>query len=398
MTKLIHVTTVPETLGFFVGQVQYMAAHGFEVHALSSPGAALQAFGEAQGVAVHGVAMPRRISPLHDLEALGRIRATLRVLRPQIVHAHTPKGGLLGMMGAWLAGVPLRIYHIHGLPFTTAAGRRRELLRGTERVACALAHQVLCVSESVRRVAVEEGLCPPEKIRVLLRGSINGVDSAGRFDPERGTAARAAVRTRFGIPADAPVVGFVGRLVRDKGVVELAEAWAGLRGAFPDAHLLVVGPVEPRDPVPAAVLEALREDPQVHLTGAADAAEIYPAMDLVALPTYREGFPVVPLEAAAMGLPVVATRVPGCVDAIQDGSTGMLVPAADAAALGAAIGRYLGDPELRARHGARARARVRSEYLPEDVWEATRREYLRLMSARGIPAPGVKARRAGAEP
>lgn len=389
MTKLVHVTTVPETLGFFVGQVQYMTAHGFQVHALSSPGPALQAFGVAQGVAVHGVEMPRRISPLHDLGALREVRSAFRALRPEIVHAHTPKAGLLGMIGAWMAGVPLRIYHIHGLPFTTATGRRRELLRNTERVACALAHQVLCVSESVRRVAVAERLCPPEKIRVLLRGSINGVDSAGRFAPARGVGARAEVRARYGIPADARVVGFVGRLVRDKGVVEMAQAWARLRGDFPDARLLLVGPVEPRDPVPPEVLEALRADPRVHLTGPADAAAMYPAMDLVALPTHREGFPVVPLEAAAMALPIVATRVPGCVDAVEDGLTGTLVPPADAAELGEAIARYLRDPDLRTRHGACARARVQRDYRPEDVWEATRSEYLRLLASRGIPAPSV---------
>lgn len=392
MTRLVHVTTVPETLGFFVGQVQYMAARGFDVHALSSPGPALDAFGQRQGVEVHGVEMPRRISPLHDLGALRRVSAAFRALRPQIVHAHTPKGGLLGMIAAKRAGVPLRIYHIHGLPFVTATGARRQLLRASERVACAMAHQVLCVSESVRKLAVDEGLCPPGKIRVLLRGSINGVDSAGRFDPARGAPLRKEVRERFGIPADARVIGFVGRLVRDKGIVELAGAWTRLRADHPDAHLLMVGPVEAGDPVPPAVLEALRGDPRVHLPGPSDAAGMYPAMDLVVLPTYREGFPVVPLEAAAMGLAVVATRVPGCVDAVEDGGTGALVPAGDAAALAEAVARYLADPELRARHGARARARVRAGYAQEEVWEATFREYLRLLAARGLPAPGAAAR------
>lgn len=387
MTRLVHVTTVPETLGFFVGQVQYMAAQGFDVHALSSPGPVLDAFGQAQGIAVHGVELPRQISPLHDLGALRRVASTFRALRPQVVHAHTPKGGLLGMMGATLARVPLRIYHIHGLPFTTATGVRRQLLRTTERTACALAHQVLCVSEGVRRVAVEEGLCPAEKIRVLHHGSINGVDAMGRFDPARGAPAREALRARLGIPGDALVIGFVGRMVRDKGVVELQRAWATLREQFPAAHLVMVGPREARDAVPAATLDALRGDARVHLTGPADAAAMYPAMDVVALPTYREGFPVVPLEVAAMALPIVATRIPGCVDAVEDGRTGTLVPAGDAGALAGALARYLADPELRARHGAQARARVLADYRQEEVWAATYREYLRLLAARGLAAP-----------
>ncbi|HYW09592.1 MAG TPA: glycosyltransferase, partial [Longimicrobium sp.] len=270
--RLVHVTTVPESLGFFVGQVGFMKARGFEVHALSSPGPLLDAFGAREGVPTHAVEMPRSISPGHDLGAVRRLAATLRSIRPHIVHSHTPKGGLLGMMAAWMNRVPVRIYHIRGLPLMTATGRRRTLLRWTERVACSLAHQVLCVSHSVRDVAVAEGLCPPDKIRVLLGGSGNGVDAAGRFNPTRNAAARAELRAKHSIPADAEVLGFVGRVVRDKGIVELAAAWSVLRDEFPSMHLLLVGPLEPQDPVPPATLEALRADPRVHFVGPADSA------------------------------------------------------------------------------------------------------------------------------
>ncbi|MBD0320537.1 MAG: glycosyltransferase family 4 protein, partial [Gemmatimonadetes bacterium] len=318
--RLVHVTTVPDSLAFFIGQVGWMKARGIEVHALSSPGPLLDEFGRREGIATHAVEMPRRISPGHDLGAVRRMVRALRGIRPHVVHSHTPKGGLLGMIAARAAGVPVRIYHIRGLPFMTATGRRRALLRWTEKVACGLAHQVLCVSHSIRQVAIDEGLCPPEKIRVLLGGSGNGVDATGRFSPERhGPETRRELRARLGIAPGAPVLGFVGRVVRDKGIVELAAAWAALREEYPDAHLLLVGPEEPRDPVPAATLDALRSDPRVHLTGQADAGPWYAAMDLLVFPSHREGFPNVPLEAAAMGLPVVATRIPGCTDAVADG-------------------------------------------------------------------------------
>src|SRR5262249_8583139 len=327
MVRLVHITTVPDSLDFFTGQIGHMKERGLEVQAISSPGEALDQFAAREQIMVHALEMPRRITPLRDLRAVARLWRLLRRRRPDIVHAHTPKGGLLGMIGAWLARVPVRIYHLHGLPMMTATGLKRTLLRWSEKVACLLAHQVLCVSHSLQDVAVAEGLCPADKIKVLLSGSINGVDAEDTFNPERvGATARAAVRAHHGIPPDAPVIGFVGRVVRDKGLIELAEAWRLLQKEFPSLHLLVVGPFEPQDPVPADVIQLLRSDPQIHLTGLClDVPPLYAAMDVAVLPTYREGFGIVAIEAAAMELPVVATRIPGCVDAVEDGVTGTLV-------------------------------------------------------------------------
>jgi glycosyltransferase involved in cell wall biosynthesis len=280
----------------------------------------------------------------------------------------------------------VRIYHMRGLPLMGATGVKRRLLWSTEWIACRLAHRVFCVSHSVRREAVDAGICPPEKIRVLLGGSGNGVDATDRFDPDaRGEEARRLTRTRFGIPASAPVIGFVGRIVRDKGVVELAGAWRELRERYAHLHLLLVGPFEPQDPVPAETERLLRADPRVHLAGMDwDTPPLYAAMDVVALPTYREGFPNVPLEAAAMRLPVVATRIPGCVDAVADGRTGLLVPPRDPAALRDALVRYLDDPELRLLHGAAGRERVLREFRQEGIWEALHAEYRRLLAEHGL--------------
>lgn len=378
--RVVHVTTVPMSLAFLRGQAAFMRARGVELAAVSSPGPDLEAFGREEGVPVAAVEMPRRITPLADLAAVRALCTIFRRMRPDVVHAHTPKGGLLAMVAARLCRVPVRIYHMRGLAFMGASGARRRLLQRTERLSCRLAHSVICVSESIRRLAVEEGICPPQRIRVLAGGSGQGVDARGRFDPERLPAGvRRDVRTRFGIPEAATVVGFVGRVVGDKGIVELEAAWHRLREAFPEVHLLLVGPFEPQDPVPADVEARLRRDPCVHLAGMDwNTPPFYAAMDVVALPTYREGFPNVPLEAAAMRLPVVATRIPGCVDAVEDGVTGMLVPARDAAALTEALRAYLSDAGLRARHGAAGRARVLRHFSPEVIHEALYAEYVRL--------------------
>lgn len=385
-TTLVHITTVPVSLGFLKGQVGYMKAKGLEVHAISSPGKSADEFAKREGVVIHPIKMQRRITPLLDLHALYRIRRTLQELQPQIVHSHTPKGGLLGMVGAWLAGVPVRIYHVHGLPLATAKGYKRLLLWWSERVSCSLAHQVFCVSRSLQKMVVESGICPAEKAKVLLNGSINGVDATDLFNPDRvETRVRQETRGEYGIPIEGIVVGFVGRIVRDKGIVELVEAWKILRERFSQLHLLLVGPFEPYDPIPPEIQDLLHSDARIHLTGYSDdVAPLYAAMDILALPSYREGLGLAALEASAMVLPVVATHISGCMDAVVDGVTGTLVPPRDAEALARALRTYLNQPKLRRKHGEAGRERVLRDFRPEAIWEATYQEYVRLLSERGL--------------
>jgi glycosyltransferase involved in cell wall biosynthesis len=389
--RLIHITTVSQTLGFLRGQVSDMKRRGFEVHAVSSPGVELGAFATREGVPVHAVRMTRRITPLRDLVALVRLFFLMVRLRPSMVHANTPKGGLLGTLAAWLARVPARVYHIRGLPLMTTSGLKRRILSWSEWISCRLAHRVLCVSHSVCEVAVAEGLCPPGKIRVLGAGSSNGVDAGGRFNPARaGEKERLRLRAELGIPSEALVVGFVGRLAAAKGITELAAAWGLLRDRFPALHLLLVGPSEPHDPLPERCAAFLRAEERVHRAGPReDIPACLAAMDLFALPSHREGFSGANLEAAAMALPVVTTDVPGCTDSIVDGVTGVLVPPRDPAALAEAIGRYLDDAELSLRHGRAGRERVLREFRPEAIWEATFQEYMSLLRERGLASPGL---------
>jgi glycosyltransferase involved in cell wall biosynthesis len=322
--------------------------------------------------------MTRRITPLGDLVALWRLWRLLRRIRAEIVHAHTPKGGLLGMIAAWLAGTPVRVYHLRGISWATASGARRSLLRLADRTACRLAHRVLAVSRSTRTIAIDEGICEPDKIKILLGGSGQGVDAA-RFAPAD-ESVRFAARAQHRIPHDALVIGFIGRLVRDKGVIELARAWRRISPREPRLHLLLVGQLESTDATVGEALATLRLDPRVHYAGVDwDTPRLYAAMDVVALPTYREGFPNVALEAAAMAVPIVATSVPGCIDAVQDGVTGTLVPPRDATALADALQRYLASPALRARHGEAGRRRILAEFRREAILQAIAAEYRSLL-------------------
>lgn len=384
--KLVHVLTISSSLDFLRGQLHFMGTHGFEVHVVASPdGTTLSSFATAEGAAAHPVPMTRAMTPLADIVALWRLYRLLGELAPDIVHAGTPKGGFLGIVAGAARRVPVRVYHMHGIRGMTATGWRRRILMTTERVACRLSTRVLCVSASTRQTALEERLCPPDKIVVLGAGSCNGVDANGRFDPARFAApARAAMRVRLDVPRDAPVIGFVGRIVRDKGIGELAAAWERLAAQFPALHLIILGPHETEDPAPGPAVERLRAHPRVRfIAPVPDPAPFYSVMDVVVLPTYREGLPTVLLEAAAMRLPVVASRVTGCVDAVVDGVTGTLVPAGQADPLAEAVAAYLRDPELAACHGTAARARVLKDFVPEDVWRAVLALYRSLSSRDG---------------
>jgi len=386
--------TVPVSLGFIRRQMEFLRARGFAVHAITSPGEALTRFAAEHGITDHAVPMQRRITPFQDLVSLWRLYRIFRKIRPQVVHAHTPKGGLLGSLAARLAGVPARIYTIHGLPMMTATGLKRQLLYWAERISCRCAHRVLCVSHSIREVAVRERLCAAEQIQVLGHGSSSGVDALDEFNPAHDVSQRQEIRRRHAIPEDALVVGYVGRIVRDKGMVELAHAWQTLRQRFAELHLLLVGPFEPQDPVPREVEAVLRTDPRIHLAGQTRQTPPYfAAMDVCVLPTYREGLPNVLLEAAAMRVPVVATRIPGCIDAVVEDVTGLLVPPRNAAALADALGRLLDSPALRRRLGEAARQRVLRDFQPEIICQAIYDQYVGLLKDKGLGEPNADSRR-----
>jgi glycosyltransferase involved in cell wall biosynthesis len=374
--RLLHVLTVPDSLIFLEGQLAFMRSRGFEVMVVTSPGERLHSFGAKEGVAVAPIELPRKITPVRDLVALAELTAVIRRFRPDIVHAHTPKGGLLGTLAAAAAFVPVRLYQMRGLPLMTATGWKRQLLTMTERVSCRAATRVICQSRSLREVAIAERLCAPDRMEVVRSGS-NGVDAQGKFNPAR---LDRSVRAELGLAADAMVFGFVGRLVRDKGVEELAAAWRRVREAVPQARLLLVGPYEESDAISAHHRAALEADPRVTICGfRSDVARLYAAMDVFMLPSRREGFPNALLEASAMQLPVVATRIPGCTDLVVDGETGTLVSVDDANELAEAMVRYGRSPELRRKHGCAARVRALTEFSREQLWEAVHAVYARLL-------------------
>ncbi len=389
--KIAYITTIPATQWSFLnGQNHYMKAMNLELHAISSPRLELEKLTERDGVIAHPVFISRTITPLRDLRSLVSLYLTLRRIRPTIAHVSTPKAALLGSIAACLARVPVRIYFIRGLITENAQGAKRFLFRWLERLTAWLCHCSICVAPSLLEFARAEGILGPRQGLVLANGMSNGIDP-NRFNPAavKATPFSLPGRERLHLPTPTEVIGFVGRLARDKGIEEIHGAWTLLRNEFPNVGLLLVGPWEEEDRVPVAVRRSLESDSRVVLVGhVADVVTYYKAMDLFVFPSYgTEGFPNAPMEAACMGLPVIATAVVGCIDAVVNNETGTLIPPRDAAALAGAIRRYLADPGLRRRHGRAGRERVLRDFRQEAIWEALYQEYVRLLRDEGLPVP-----------
>lgn len=367
--KLLVATTSAVTpWGIMRGQLRFLQAQGYDVLLVSAPGEMLEATGQREGVRVLPVEMQREISPRSDLTALRRLIGVFRAERPDVSMVSTPKAGLLAGLAAWLTRVPTRIYVLRGLRLETARGLQWPLLWLLEWIALHVAQQVIVVSPSLLERARQLRLLGDRRGLVLGAGASNGVDPA-RFapTPERAAAAR-AFRGEAGIPLDAFVFGYVGRPSLDKGIAELATAFAALTAAHPNAWLLVVGPQDPTE-LPPTIAALLDSTPRVIFTGwLSDPAGAYHAMDALVLASYREGFPNVPLEAAAAAKPVITTMATGAVDSVLDGVTGQLVEVRSSAALREAMRIFAADRTRAARMGEAGQELVANRFTNEVVW------------------------------
>jgi glycosyltransferase involved in cell wall biosynthesis len=369
--------TDSQTCMVLESRLRALRAEGFRVILVSSPGKLLDQTAARVGVERFAIPMQRRITPLADLISLFRLWQLMKRCRPDIVEFSTPKAGLLGLLVARLLCVPGRVYMLRGLKLETASGLKRAVLLAAERVAAACADVVLCNSESLRMRASELNVAPSVKLHLLGKGSSNGVD-ATQFSP-----GPSSVRELYGCPPDAPVVGFAGRLTRDKGIPELVEAFeAVLRGA-PDAHLLLVGWFDnAEDALGGGIRACIENHARIHCTGfVRETAPYYRAMDVMVLPTWREGFPNVVLEAAATGVPVVTTPATGARDSVVPGVTGVLIPPGNPAAIANAVLELLADSDRCRRMGEAARAWVLEHYRDTHVLRLTTAFYAGLLDS-----------------
>lgn len=369
--KLLLVTTVPDTfITILDGEPGYLNQF-FSVALASSDDGRLVEYGRRQGVKTASVPMVRGIDPLSDLKSIYSMVSLLRKMRPEIVHSYTPKAGLVSMLSAWICRVPVRVHTFTGLIFPTQTGFKKVLLIWIDRLICFCATKVVPEGQGVRKELCQCRITK-KSLEVVGHGNIAGVDT-GYFSPE---AANAFTQESalFTFRPGRFVFCFVGRLNQDKGVRELVEAFARLPK---DVSLLVVGPEDSESPVDSATMAIILGAENVFWSGFL--SDIRPALaesDVLVLPSYREGFPNVVLQAGSMRLPVIATDISGCNEVVTPGFNGWLVPPRDPVALFDAMNAALNSPkEVLIEMGAQGRKRVQQRFERMEHWARMRAFY-----------------------
>ena len=375
LPKILLGVTIDMSIGLMRGFPQYLAENGWDVHVVSSPGPLLDDLAGVAGVTAHAVPMRRNPSPFTDLRSLAAWVRLLRRVRPDVLSVGTPKAGLLGGLAGFLTRVPTRVYLLRGLRLETTSGLQRRILIAVERLSVALSHKVLAVSRSLRQRAIGLGVVKHDKISVLGLGSSNGVDVAA-FNRANFTEEEIAhLSESLGLIMGVPVIGFVGRLTADKGLHVLAEARTLLTRDGVDHQILIVGGIDGESGRVRLDRSRNASRPAI-ITGYVSAPAIYyQLMDLLCLPTLREGFPNVVLEAGAAGIPTVTTTATGAVDSVVDGETGFTVATGSAQALADKLAVLVADPQLRGVMGGKARAWVGESFGTTRVWLLTQQFY-----------------------
>lgn len=331
MRRILEIINLPGSAQIFIGdQFSYFREQGgYEMHLICSPGSGVEEFAEKHEVHYFPVSIERRFSLLSDIKAFCRIYRYIKNNKIDVVISHQEKSRLLGTVAAWLCGVPVRLIYAHGVLLDTMRGLKRRLFLNEGKLVSRLAHRIICVSPSVMRRRVEIGMDKPEKQVLIGYGTCNGIDTVNKFNPSLvSDMERKKVKDSLGIKENDFVVGFCGRLVRDKGIIELVEGIRILAKRHPDKSikLLVIGAFEKRDSVPESTADYLQTSQLIKFTGHVpfeDIQKYYTPMNVLVLPSYREGFGLVTIEAGAMGIPAIVSRSTGCIDSIVEGETGV---------------------------------------------------------------------------
>jgi glycosyltransferase involved in cell wall biosynthesis len=362
------------------GQPAYMRSKGLDVVLVSSEGEDWNGIPDIEHYEVYKVPMSRAIDLYNDLRALWRLMALFKKVKPDIVHSHTPKAGMLAMLAGRITGVPVRMHTVAGLPLMESRGIKRKVLVWAEKLTYSCAHGVYPNSHKLKAYIEEQAFTPSYKLKVLASGSSNGINTE-QFKPSSSLVQQGRdLRRKWGLKEGDLLFVFIGRLVKDKGINELVQAFASLDSLYNNAWLLLVGPEEADlDPIDPHAKATIRQHPRIIATGFAQDVKPYlAASDILVFPSYREGFPNVPMQAGCFGLPSIVTDINGCNEIIEPGINGLIVPPKNTQALLEAMEQLLSDEGLRSRCASVSRERIEQRYKQETVWESIYDEYRRL--------------------
>ena len=388
MKKLIRITTVPLSLRVLLkGQLRFMASNGFDVKGVSSEGEELREVHENEGIAVEAITMSRKITPFQDLKSLWEMWNFLRKEKPQIVHTHTPKAGIIGMLAARLAGVPHRLHTVAGLPLMEATGTKRKILNFVEKLTYSSATRVYPNSKGLYDFILQNNFTQSNKLKIIANGSSNGIDTTF-FSPDQVTEIeRVTLKEKLNIQPDDFVFVFVGRIVSDKGINELIKAFSELQAAENNEpagiKLLLVGGLEnDLDPLNPETLAEINQNKDIISVGfQQDVRSFFAIADALVFPSYREGFPNVVMQAGAMGLPSIVSDINGCNEIIIEGENGLIIPSKNVEKLKEKMLTLAKDKNLYTKLKGNSRRMIENRYEQSVVWNALLEEYEGLLQS-----------------
>jgi glycosyltransferase involved in cell wall biosynthesis len=378
--KLIRITTVPISLDkLLTGQLQFMSSY-YKVIAVSSDSDNLTKLGKKENVDTFHVEMSRKITPVADLMAVYRLYKFLKKEKPLIVHSHTPKAGIVGMIAARLAGVPHRLHTVAGLPLLETSGAKRVLLDYVEKTTYACATMVYPNSVGLQNIIIENQYCSAAKVKVIAKGSSNGINTAF-FDPDLfSSEQKHELKQKLNLTEENFVFVFVGRLVKDKGINELIEAFELLSKTNSKARLVLVGDYEhDLDPLSNKTLEAIKSNNAIITVGFQyDVRPYFAISNALVFPSYREGFPNVVMQAGAMELPCIVSDINGCNEIIEEGKNGTIIPVKSAKAILDKMAVLIENKNFYNQLRVEASKMILDRYDQQVVWEAILDEYTKL--------------------
>lgn len=364
---------------FIAGQGRFLVEQGHEVIVVSGPGVEIDRLERLEPIRVIRIPFAREISPLSDMRNLIKVIKVVKEEQPDIINAGNPKTGFLfSLAHLFFWRTPL-IFTLRGIRSDTLSGLKKIVVRLTEQVTCALANKVISISPSLKTHAKEIGLVSDRKCVVLSKGSSNGIDIM-RYTPSETTYSQSQqLETRFKIPPTSFRLIFVGRVTKDKGIIELLEAFRMCLASNIDIRLIIAGPIEMQDPIPEKYYRLIKGHPRIHYLGKQEnVAPVYALGHALVLYSHREGFGNVVIEAASMGLPTIVADIPGLKDTTENDHTGLLVVPRDPVALSEAILKLYGNKEMAKKYGMQGRARVANYFSNEVVWSKQLELYLKL--------------------
>lgn len=386
--RLVRITTVPLSLRTLLkGQPKFMSEY-FDVVGVTSGGRELQEIEEEERIKVTPIEMSRKITPVADLKSLWRLYRFLKKARPQIVHSHTPKAGIIGMLASKIAGVPIRLHTVAGMPLMETKGIKRGILNLVEKLTYATATRVYPNSKKLYDFILEEGYTKESKLKVIANGSSNGIDTNFFCREQIVLGMRESLKEKLKIFSDDFVFIFVGRLVGDKGINELVKAFQKMKEGTRrrNAKLLLVGSLESElDPLKPDTLQEIETNPNILAVGfQKDVRPYFAISDALVFPSYREGFPNVVMQAGAMELPCIVSDINGCNEIIIEGENGTIIPVKNSEAIYDAMCRFVNDENYYNRLKSCSRQMIQTRYEQQLVWDALLEEYKMLLVERGL--------------